>query len=153
VDFGERLARYGPLGWRRYGIGVGEKLRESFAVSKFGITKGPSGGRICDSGVGCLEFATGDAPLLRRDFDEKVAGGFGDAAQLRNHGWSGAASERAHVEGSEFGVAHDHADGGKRDAEFVGNRLRERGAGVLADFDFAGERGNSAVFADVQPRS
>jgi hypothetical protein len=29
--------------------------------------------------------------------------------------------------------------------------LRERGAGVLADFDFASEGGEKAIVADVQP--
>jgi hypothetical protein len=73
------------------------------------------------------------------------------AAKLRRHGGSGAAAECAHVERSELRIAHDHAHGFERDAEFIGNTLRERCADVLPDFNFSGEGGDAAVFADVQP--
>ena len=48
-------------------------------------------------------------------------------------------------------VGHDHADGLEGNAQLVGDGLRELGANVLADLDFAGEDGDAAVFADVQP--
>lgn len=37
VDFGNRLAGDGPFRWRSDWIGVGKKLRESFATGEFGV--------------------------------------------------------------------------------------------------------------------
>src|SRR5208282_1046627 len=70
---------------------------------------------------------------------------------LRGHGGSGAAAESAHVEGRARGVAHHQAHALEWDAQLVGHTLRERGANVLPDLDLAGEDGDAAVFADMQP--
>ena len=83
--------------------------------------------------------------------EEQIARGGSGSAKLRRHVRSGAAAERAHVKWSERGIAHDHTNAGKWNAKFVGDRLRERGASILADFDFTGEDGYDAIVVDVQP--
>src|ERR1043165_1046813 len=40
-----------------------------------------------------------------------------------------------------------------RHVKFVGNRLRQRRARVLSDFDFAGEGGDVAVLVNMNPRA
>ena len=49
-------------------------------------------------------------PALGRHFQKHLARGGSHGAQLRPHRRRGAAAKRAHVLGSEVGIAHDHCD-------------------------------------------
>jgi hypothetical protein len=71
--------------------------------------------------------------------------------EARSHLRRGHAAERAHIVRGQLRVGHDELDRGSGRAQFLGDRLGERSADVLADFSLACEYSDDAVLPDVQP--
>ena len=151
VDFWRWLASNGPLGWRSDWIGIRHIAHEGFALRELRVGQCCSGSGIRNFSIARNQFIRGRIPFCGGLFQKQVARSGSGTAKLRRHVRCGAAAERAHVERRKRGIAHDHTNAGKWNAKFVGDRLRERGASILADFDFTGEDGYDAIVVDVQP--
>ena len=149
VQLFDRVAGDFPIGGRRQRGSGGNDAGEFFAVSELAKTSRALAG--ADLAIGHGNRGAIDHPLLGSEIDEHFAGGGGGLADLRPHVGSGHAAEGAHVERGDRGIAHHQADGGDGGVQLFGGCLGERGAGVLADFHFAGVDGDGAVLGDVQP--
>ena len=84
--------------------------------------------RINDPQIRRLDFQ-----LLRRHRDQHFTRGGGSFPQLRRHRRRAETAERSQIKGSEIGITHDQMNRGYRHVQFIGNRLYQRGAGVLAE--------------------
>src|SRR5207248_10869666 len=117
---------YGPRGWRRDGVSIWQILRQRFALRELRVSERSSRGGIGNFSGARDQFVGRGVPFAGGLREEQIARGGSGSAKLRRHVRSGAATECAHVERSERGVSHDHANAGEGNAEFVGDGLRER---------------------------
>ena len=151
IDFREGVTGDRPTGCRDQRIFRGQRLREQTPLDERCIFDSTLLFRISNLAIDRDQVLRIGFPFAGGERDQRVARGGRHLPQLKIHGWSGAAPKCAHVERRELGVAHDEFNIPGRHVEFFGYSLGERGANVLADLDFAGIDGDSAVFADVQP--
>ena len=159
---GHKIASLG-LGNRRpcnlpvRGLGQGlfacDHLDQLLATRELSISDRSLGLRIGHSAVRGRQSLRIHFQALRGHINQHLACGSGHCAQLRPHGRSGAAAECAHVPGSEVGVAHGHRDGVKRYSQLLGDKLRQRGANVLPNFNFPCKYRYLAIGSNVQPRA
>ena len=151
VDLGRRAARGGPRARRRDRRVVAPGRLEAAAPGQRGVGQAAAGRRVGDAAAGHGARRPVDAPLPRGQVDEFLARRRGDLAQHRRHEGRAAAAEGAHLEGGARRVAQDHVDPLQRHAQFVGDRLRERGAHVLAHLGLAAVDLDRVVGQHLQP--
>jgi hypothetical protein len=105
------------IGWNNPG--------ELAPLREFRVCNDPPGIWICNRAVGREEPGTVRFPCFRGQVDQEFTSGSGRLPELRAHRRCRLAAEGPHVEWSPIGVAHHHADGGRRYSQFLGHRLRE----------------------------
>ena len=149
TDFGQRRSGDLPFGGRRQRHVGRDGAGEHLSVSQLAESGRPAARRHL--AIGHLDGGALHHPLLRCQVHQRFARRRRGPANHRPHLRRGLAAHRAHIVGGEFGIAHHHADGRHGRTQLLGYRLRQRRAGVLSHFHFAGVYRHDAGLADVQP--